>query len=107
MASRHPLWEERLGDEKVESSINRGMLLDQGKETIGTTAVDAVPDMILEMPEDSYAPFLLAVGLSVLFVGMLVKLFTVIWIGVGLTALALIFWMWPRRQLLERELVHE
>ena len=30
-----------------------GMLLDQGKETIGTTALDAQPDMILEMPEDS------------------------------------------------------
>jgi heme/copper-type cytochrome/quinol oxidase subunit 1 len=107
VASRHPLWEQRLGDEKVESSIDRGMLLDQGKETIGTTAVDAVPDMILEMPEDSYAPFVLTVGLSVLFVGMLVKLFTVIWIGVALITVALIFWLWPRRQLLERELVHE
>ena len=106
VASRHPLWEEQLGD-AVRSSIDRGMLLDEGKETIGTTALDAVPNMILEMPEDSYAPFLLTVGLSVLFVGMLVKLFTIIWIGVALTAVALLFWMWPRRQLLEREWVHE
>jgi heme/copper-type cytochrome/quinol oxidase subunit 1 len=106
LASRHPLWEDRLGDE-ARSSIDRGMLLDAGKETIGTTALDAVPNMILEMPEDSYAPFLLTVGLSVLFVGMLLKLFTIIWIGVALTAVALLFWMWPRRQLLERELVHE
>jgi hypothetical protein len=106
VASRHPLWEEQLGD-AVRSSIDRGMLLDEGKETIGTTALDAVPNMILEMPEDSYAPFLLTVGLSVLFVGMLVKLFTIIWLGVALTAVALLFWMWPRRQLLEREWVHE
>jgi len=106
VASRHPLWEEQLGD-AIRSSIDRGMLLDEGKETIGTTALDAVPNMILEMPEDSYAPFLLTVGLSVLFVGMLVKLFTIIWIGVALTAVALLFWMWPRRQLLEREWVHE
>ena len=106
VASRHPLWEEQLGD-AVRSSIDRGMLLDEGKETIGTTALDAIPNMILEMPEDSYAPFLLTVGLSVLFVGMLVKLFTIIWIGVALTAVALLFWMWPRRQLLEREWVHE
>jgi len=106
VASRHPLWEEQLGD-AVRSSIDRGMLLDEGKETIGTTALDAVPNMILEMPEDSYAPFLLTVGLSVLFVGMLVKLFTIIWIGVAVTAVALLFWMWPRRQLLEREWVHE
>jgi len=106
VASRHPLWEEQLGD-AVRSSIDRGMLLDEGKETIGTTALDAVPNMILEMPEDSYAPFLLTVGLSVLFVGMLVKLFTIIWIGVALTSVALLFWMWPRRQLLEREWAHE
>jgi len=106
VASRHPLWEEQLGD-AVRSSIDRGMLLDEGKETIGTTALDAIPNMILEMPEDSYAPFLLTVGLSVLFVGMLVKLFTIIWIGVALTAVALLFWMWPRRQLLEREWAHE
>jgi heme/copper-type cytochrome/quinol oxidase subunit 1 len=106
VASRHPLWEERLGD-AVRSSIDRGMLLDEGKETIGTTALDAVPNMILEMPEDSYAPFLLTAGLSVVFVGMLIELFTIIWIGVALTAVALLFWMWPRRQLLEREWVHE
>ena len=106
VASRHPLWEEQLGD-AVRSSIDRGMLLDEGKETIGTTALDAVPNMILEMPEDSYAPFLLTVGLSLLFVGMLVELFTIIWIGVALTAVALLLWMWPRRQLLEREWVHE
>ena len=30
---------------------------DRGKETIGTTALDGEPDMMLEMPEDSIAPF--------------------------------------------------
>jgi cytochrome c oxidase subunit I len=103
VASRHPLWEARLGDEKVLSSIDRGMLLDKGKETISTSALDAEPDMILEMPEDSFAPLLLTVGVSVLFVGMLLKMWAVIWVAVALTTLALLFWMWPRRQLLERE----
>jgi cytochrome c oxidase subunit I len=103
VASRHPLWEDRLGDEPATSSLNKGLLLDQGKETIGTTALDAEPDMILEMPEDSYAPVLLTVGLSILFVGLLCKAWTVVGVAIVLTAAALLFWMWPRRQLLERE----
>ena len=48
VASRHPLWESRLGDEGVLSSVHRGMLLEDGKETIATTALDADPDMVLE-----------------------------------------------------------
>jgi heme/copper-type cytochrome/quinol oxidase subunit 1 len=103
VASRHPLWEDRLGDEPAISSLNKGLLLDQGKETIGTSALDAEPDMILEMPEDSYAPILLTVGLSVLFVGFLCKAWTVVGLAIVVTAAALLFWMWPRRQLLERE----
>jgi hypothetical protein len=107
VASRHPLWEDRLGDEPATSSISRGMLLSQGKETIGTSALDAAPDMILEMPEDSYAPLLLTIGLSVLFVAMLLKIWMLIGLGIVLIAAALVFWMWPRRQLLEREPVND
>jgi cytochrome c oxidase subunit I len=103
VASRHPLWEDRLGDEPAISSLDRGLLLDQGKETIGTSALDAEPDMILEMPEDSYAPVLLTVGLSILFVGLLCKAWTIVGVAIVVTAAALLFWMWPRRQLLERE----
>src|ERR1700683_2984763 len=74
VASRHPLWEGRLGGDGALSSLDRGMMLDHGKETIGTSALDAVPDMVLEMPADSIAPLLLAVGLSGLFVGLLLKI---------------------------------
>ncbi len=38
VASRHPLWENRLDEEEARSSIDRGMLLAAGKETIGTSA---------------------------------------------------------------------
>src|SRR5690349_23162672 len=41
VASRHPLWEGHLNDPGVRSSIERGMLLDEGKEMIGTTTLDA------------------------------------------------------------------
>jgi cytochrome c oxidase subunit I len=103
VASRHPLWEGRLESEGTGSAIEHGMLLDTCKETIGTTAVDARPEMILEMPEDSMAPLSLAVALSVLFVGMLIKVWWVAGLGAVLAVAALVFWLWPRRELLERE----
>jgi cytochrome c oxidase subunit I len=106
VASRLPLWEDRLGEEPARSSLDRGMLLDSGKETIGTTALDGAPDMVLEMPEDTIAPFVLALGTAVLFVGLLLKTWTVVVIGGVVAALALLVWLWPRQELREREPVH-
>ena len=37
-------------------------MLDHGKETIGTSALDGEPDVILKMPEDSHAPLLLTLA---------------------------------------------
>ncbi|HEY0747717.1 MAG TPA: cytochrome c oxidase subunit I [Steroidobacteraceae bacterium] len=102
VASRHPLWESRLGEDQALSSLDRGMLLDSGKETIATSALDAAPDMILEMPEDSFAPLVLTAGLSGLFAGLLLIMWTVVAIGAVLSAAGLLLWLWPRRELRER-----
>jgi cytochrome c oxidase subunit I len=103
VASRHPLWEEALDESRGRSSISRGIMLDQGKETVTTTPLDAEPDRIVEMPEDSWAPFLLALALEVLFVALLLKLWPAIALGGLLILAALLLWLWPRRRLLERE----
>ncbi|HEY2534891.1 MAG TPA: cbb3-type cytochrome c oxidase subunit I [Xanthobacteraceae bacterium] len=103
VASRHPLWESRLGEGPVRSTLDRGMLLDTGKETVATSALDAAPDMILEMPQDSFAPLVLTAGLGALFVGLLLKTWTAVAIGVLLSAAGLLMWLWPRRALRERE----
>ncbi|MBC7575277.1 MAG: cytochrome c oxidase subunit I, partial [Herminiimonas sp.] len=60
IASRHPLWEDMLDESPQRSKLHEGLLLMQGRETIGTSALDALPDVILKMPGDSYAPFFLA-----------------------------------------------
>lgn len=106
VASRHPLWEKQLDEEAAKSSIDRGMLLATSKETIGTSALDADPDMILEMPEDSITPFLLALGTTILFAGMLLKLWIVVAAGGALATIALLWWLWPRQELREREPAH-
>jgi len=103
VASRHPLWEDQLQESEGRTTLKRGMTLDQGKEALATTALDADPERILEMPEDTYAPLLLAIGMAILFVGMLLISWAVIGIGTLACAAALLFWLWPRRRLRERE----
>jgi cytochrome c oxidase subunit 1/cytochrome c oxidase subunit I+III len=103
IGSRHPLWEERLQEGSDESSLRRGMLLDHGRETVGTSAFDADPDIILRMPGDTLAPFLLALAGTVFFAGLLLHQWVVTGAGLLGAALAMLNWLWPRTTLLQKE----
>jgi cytochrome c oxidase subunit 1/cytochrome c oxidase subunit I+III len=109
VASRYPLWEDGM-DESASagrSSVGAGMLLDQGRETIGTTLLDAEPDVILKMPGDSYAPLLLALAMTAGFVGLLLHSPWGFGIAAVATMLTSIAWLWPERSLLQIEISHE
>jgi cytochrome c oxidase subunit I len=99
VASRHPLWEDRMTGIAGRSSVEEGLLLDQGRETIGTTVLDAEPDVILRMPEDSFAPLLFAIALSLSFVGLLLHSWSLAIVAAVLSAFALIAWLWPEAKL--------
>jgi cytochrome c oxidase subunit I len=102
VASRSPLWEDRLGETRA-STPDRGFALDHGKETLGTTMLDAVPDVIVKMPEDSLAPLLLSLALAALFTTMMLEAWW--WLGASIIAILIITmaWLWPRRNLGEIE----
>jgi cytochrome c oxidase subunit 1/cytochrome c oxidase subunit I+III len=103
VASRYPLWEDEMEEGTGRSTTHEGMLLDHGRETIGTTALDAEPDVILKMPGDTYAPLILALALTVFFLGLL---FHAAWlgaIGILLALAATVYWLWPRRSLSQIE----
>lgn len=99
VASRHPLWEDRLGETEVRSSVLRGPALDCGKETLATTGLDAQPDLILKMPEDSLVPLLLALATTAVFAGMLVRSIWTVVAAIGVTILLVVIWLWPRAEL--------
>jgi cytochrome c oxidase subunit 1/cytochrome c oxidase subunit I+III len=101
IASRHPLWEDRL-QETERSSLERGFRLEEGRETLATTVMDAEPDLILKMPGDSYAPLALSVSLAVLFVGLLAHSATGSLAGVLGSSLSVLVWLWPERALGQR-----
>ncbi|MGQ9366395.1 cytochrome c oxidase subunit I [Azospirillum sp. ST 5-10] len=99
VASRHPLWEERLDEGTGRSSPWRGMVLDDGKEIVATSVLDAEPDVILKMPEDTPWPFVTTLAMTVGFAGLLLHGW---WWAAGggvATLLCLLAWLWPRRSL--------
>jgi heme/copper-type cytochrome/quinol oxidase subunit 1 len=102
LASRTPLWEDRLNEGPYRSELNQGMPLDHAKEVLGTSSLDAQPNVILRMPEDSIVPLLLAIALTLLFAGLIVKAW---WLVISCFAIGLMLqlvWLWPRAELGER-----
>jgi cytochrome c oxidase subunit 1/cytochrome c oxidase subunit I+III len=107
VASRHPLWEGRIDEPGVavhtRSQLDEGYLLAQGREALGTTALEANPDVILKMPGDSYAPFWLAVFATLVFAALAMSA----WIFAGAMlagcAVSIVVWLWPERALIQRE----
>jgi heme/copper-type cytochrome/quinol oxidase subunit 1 len=96
VGSRHPLWESRLRESQQCSILGRGITLDNGKEVVATSPLDAEPNRIVTMPEDSIAPFLLTLAVTALFVALMAHA----WIAVVATVLLMLaltaWWMWPR-----------
>ncbi|MEO8813139.1 MAG: cytochrome c oxidase subunit I [Caulobacteraceae bacterium] len=97
IASGLPLWEDRLNKGPARSRLTTGMLLDRGRETIGTSALDSEPNLILEMPADSLSPFCLAVAMTIFFVAALFHVWWLVVAGGVLCLASLIAWFWPRR----------
>jgi cytochrome c oxidase subunit I len=99
VASRHPLWEAQLDETPGRSVLDRGMVLDHGREALAVSPLDGEPQLILKMPDDTPVPFLLALAASAMFVGLLVHAWWLAVLGaVGVFA-ALLAWLWPSRTL--------
>jgi cytochrome c oxidase subunit 1/cytochrome c oxidase subunit I+III len=97
--SRHPLWEDRLNEPGERSRAHAGLVLDHGRETVGTSPLDAEPDIILKMPKDSFAPIILALALTAIFTGLALHVWWLAVVGVLATAVDIFGWLWPERSL--------
>jgi cytochrome c oxidase subunit 1/cytochrome c oxidase subunit I+III len=99
VGSRHPLWEDRIGVDGEPSHPDTGLVLALGRENIGTTPLAAEPNVILKMPGDSYAPLLLALFATALFVGLLLHAWWFAIAGAIGTGIAILVWLWPEAAL--------
>jgi cytochrome c oxidase subunit 1/cytochrome c oxidase subunit I+III len=100
VSSRHPLWEDRLQQhEGEESHPHAGLVLDHGREAIGTTSLDAEPDIILRMPKDTFVPLILALTATAIFVGLAFHWWWLVALGALASGADIIRWLWPERSL--------
>lgn len=107
VASRYPLWEDMMDEGPERSSVGTGMLLDQGRETVGSTVLDAEPDVILRMPGDSYLPFLLSVAVTAVFVSLLLHSGWALGVTLLAAFVASVWWLWPLQALGQIQAQHE
>jgi len=98
VASRHPLWDERPVPVAVsgtdESTRALGVAGAEDRETPVTTGLDASPEDTMEVPHETYAPLLAAVGVGLLFVGLLVDASLVLAAGLLIGVAAVLRWTW-------------
>jgi cytochrome c oxidase subunit 1/cytochrome c oxidase subunit I+III len=101
IGSRHPLWEGRFpaSADDSKSYVEGGLVLDRGRETVGTTPLDAEPSIILKMPQDSFAPLILALALTALFAGLGLHWWWLPVAGLLAAGADLFGWLWPERLL--------
>jgi cytochrome c oxidase subunit I+III len=97
-----PLWTERLHVDSTPSVISEGPALAEGKEVLATTPIEAIPDLIVKMPEDSYAPFLMTLAISGGFVGLLLHWWWLAALGAFGVLLSAVYWLWPESELAQR-----
>jgi heme/copper-type cytochrome/quinol oxidase subunit 1 len=92
--SLHPLWDDH--DEMVDPRNER--TLERGRQTLSTTAIDAIPHAISKGEDDTIIPLLLAGAIT----GLLALLMTKCLVAAGVlvvVAVGLAFgWLWPKRQ---------
>ena len=97
IASRHPLWEDRLNESPGRSTFANGLILSDNRETVGTSALDAEPSVVLRMPGDSFAPVALAATLTVTFFGLLISSTWLTAIAATGAAASILTWLWPNK----------
>lgn len=95
---------ENEGAERTpRSCLAEGYILDRGREALGTTALEASPYVILKMPEDSYAPFWLGLFAALFFAALALRAWYFAGLALVLAAATIVVWLWPERQLIQRE----
>ncbi|HEY7135751.1 MAG TPA: cbb3-type cytochrome c oxidase subunit I, partial [Acidimicrobiia bacterium] len=98
VTSRHPLWDERppLVVESDEDPALRslGAVGTMERETPFVDGLNAQPEAVMEIPHETYVPFVAAVGIALFFVGLLVKAALVGVLGVAFGLVGLIWWAW-------------
>jgi hypothetical protein len=98
VASRHPLWDQRplpvarSGTDPATRALGREGAAQRSAALTG--GMRAEPGDEFPIPEESVLPLVLALGITAVFVGLLVKVALVGALGVAVGVIGLLAWAW-------------
>lgn len=95
IATRHPLWEDWLEESPARSRLAQGYALDHGRQALGTSPLDATPDVIFSMPGDTLMPLLCALAITGVVIALLFKSWILVAICLAISLLVTLSWLWP------------
>ena len=105
VASRHPLWDQQPMPYAISGDLDetKGLGTEGAveRETPITSGLDNRPEGNLTIPEETYLPFVLALGLAIMFVGLLVSAAIIAVAGVALAIFGAVWWTWRTDEDLE------
>lgn len=98
--SREPLWDPPPADpayleDRENEAWDRFGLLDERRETVGTSLLDAVPEQRVILPGPTLVPMLTSLAVAFTFLSVMVNL-ALVPIGALLVFVLLTIWHWPR-----------
>jgi cytochrome c oxidase subunit 1/cytochrome c oxidase subunit I+III len=97
---REPLWHpapQAYERDLADPERDRFGLLFERRESLGTSVLDAIPQQRVILPGPTWVPFLLALAVAFVFLGVLIDLWLVP-IGALLVYALLVVWHWPNQQ---------
>lgn len=107
VSSRHPLWEQDEASPKTSPRVQQ-IIEALDHQPVGwraTLLVDVItgqPQAIVRLATPSYMPLVAALGVVLVTVATIAKLFLLIPVGMLISAAAFASWLWPDRKELER-----
>ena len=92
VATLHPLWDEH--DEFHDPAGSR--VLDEGRQTLSTTAFEAEPESLSEGEKETVTPLLMALALGGALTAVLLQSLLAAGVPVGVPVVVAAIWMWPK-----------
>jgi cytochrome c oxidase subunit I+III len=98
VCSRTPMWDQDELHSGAGPSPERAdsWPLDEGHVALSTSMLDATPQAVIELPEESPWPFALTVAMTFTFVTVLVDAWVLAAVGVVACIACVAGWFWPR-----------
>ena len=95
--STDPLWDDDqpVTRDAAGHDLHGGLTLRHGRETVGSSILDAEPERVLAVPKESIWPLVVAIGLLLGFASLFAEVWWLLAAGLVISIAGGIAWTWP------------